>query len=273
MRHPSHYDPNQPRVPRGHSDGGQWTDGGHGQSAHVQTAFKRGPLSPLFELGPRIWALQARRAAEKELEAGLALFTTLSLQNSQERRAIIEFRAREYRRGEAPLLELIGVRILTRDQVRQVCNELKTVQDLTDDAATKVQAAGTPMNAAQYGTAVHKFVEEEVNGKPNRDPNFTAEESLEKAAEEAKETGDRQLQEQVEMRKRNPRGAPGSIRIDVHERRPDIHTSCVYDIKTGRRGLSIRRMNEIAQRVAETHGAGVRIIVIEVRPTVPRVLR
>jgi hypothetical protein len=26
-RHPSHFDPNQPRVPAGNSDGGQWTAG------------------------------------------------------------------------------------------------------------------------------------------------------------------------------------------------------------------------------------------------------
>src|SRR4030081_3776522 len=28
--HRSHFDPNQPRVPAGHPDGGQWTSGGSG---------------------------------------------------------------------------------------------------------------------------------------------------------------------------------------------------------------------------------------------------
>ncbi len=31
-RNESKYSPSQPRVPRGNPDGGQWTDGGHGES-------------------------------------------------------------------------------------------------------------------------------------------------------------------------------------------------------------------------------------------------
>jgi hypothetical protein len=40
MRHP-HYDPNQPRVPAGRQDGGQWTDGKDRQLWKLQTAFAK----------------------------------------------------------------------------------------------------------------------------------------------------------------------------------------------------------------------------------------
>jgi hypothetical protein len=40
-----HYDPHQPRVPAGHSDGGQWTEGGFGADPRIQqTLLGRGPL-------------------------------------------------------------------------------------------------------------------------------------------------------------------------------------------------------------------------------------
>jgi hypothetical protein len=46
MRHPHHYDPNQPRVPAGYHDGGQWTDGKDRQLAKLQTAFASLTTSP-----------------------------------------------------------------------------------------------------------------------------------------------------------------------------------------------------------------------------------
>jgi len=36
VRHPHHYNPNQPRVPKGHSTGGRWTDGNHGQATILE---------------------------------------------------------------------------------------------------------------------------------------------------------------------------------------------------------------------------------------------
>jgi hypothetical protein len=46
----------------------------------------------------------------------------------------------------------------------------------------------------------------------------------------------------------------------------------VYDIKTGRSGLTGPHMLEIAIRVARRFDAGARIVVMEMRPTLPRVL-
>jgi len=79
------------------------------------------------------------------------------------------------------------------------------------------------------------------------DPNFRAEVSHVKGLEEAQDYGTK-----------------GSIRVDVLERR-DRATVCVYDIKTGRSGLSIMR-SEIASTVFSAYGPVQRIIITEVRP-------
>jgi len=52
----------------------------------------------------------------------------------------------------------------------------------------------------------------------------------------------------------------------VLENVADQGTVCVYDIKTGRRGLSCPRMDEIAFNVHRLYPGTQRIIVIEVRP-------
>ena len=57
-----------------------------------------------------------------------------------------------------------------------------------------------------------------------------------------------------------------SIRVDVLENVGN-GTVCVYDIKTGDRGLSISRMDEIALNVNRLYPGTQRVIVIETRPT------
>ncbi|QND52206.1 hypothetical protein HB779_10000 [Phyllobacterium sp. 628] len=60
------------------------------------------------------------------------------------------------------------------------------------------------------------------------------------------------------------RGKKGSIRIDVLEK---VHQQmvCVYDIKTGRSGLSPARIGEISKSVAKHFGAA-NFTIIEIRP-------
>jgi hypothetical protein len=43
-------------------------------------------------------------------------------------------------------------------------------------------------------------------------------------------------------------------------------TVCVYDIKTGRRGLSVARTAEVAANVFKAYAGTQRIIVSEIRP-------
>jgi len=59
----------------------------------------------------------------------------------------------------------------------------------------------------------------------------------------------------------------GSIRMDAYENNRKKSTVCVYDPKTGHRGLSFPRMNELAAAAHGLFGYEPKyIIVIEVRP-------
>jgi hypothetical protein len=97
-----------------------------------------------------------------------------------------------------------------------------------------------------------------VNG-PNpripKDPNFRAEVSLRKTLEE---TGRPNRQE-------TDYGELGSIRVDILEN-TKYNTACVYDIKTGKSGLSAARFAEISRTVHLRFPNTLRIIVIEIRP-------
>jgi hypothetical protein len=245
------YNPNQPRVPKGHADAGQWTDGGHSQNPRMQTAFAP---SPFFQLGGRLLGGLVGRGPQKGIEAGLALFAALSADNDRDKRAIITFKAREYHRDETSYFDLEGVRLLNRNEVKNICQKLDDVQKRTDEAVARVNALRLNLRPADYGTKVHHELKLDIN-TPTKNPDFAAEISFLKTVDE---TG-----KQPEEPKY---GTAGSIRIDVFEKARD-DTVCVYDIKTGRSGLSRRRMAATARTVLKKHGAVRRIIVTEIRPT------
>ena len=62
-------------------------------------------------------------------------------------------------------------------------------------------------------------------------------------------------------------GQKGSVRVDVLEDRiREAGVVCAYDVKTGQRGLTMNRVQKIAEIVARKYGAVV-FFIIEVRPT------
>ena len=83
MRHPHHYDPSQPRVPKGHSTGGQWTDGNHGQATILEEGdltnggCGKDTLVQLAFADPRSFVV--RKGLEALVAASTALFAELSL--------------------------------------------------------------------------------------------------------------------------------------------------------------------------------------------------
>jgi hypothetical protein len=257
-----HYDPNQPRVPAGDSDGGQWTDvdgadetTGRGGSERPQFAQFPMPdthptrtpvrpglptIPPPFRPGPPIVSL-------------LALFAALSAENSPEQRAIFEFNARRFRRDPHGTLDRANVDILNREQVENECKKLDKVQRKTDKAVDNVNnrkaTMGVHMSPSQFGTAVHKDLKDQITNLNN--PNFRAEVSYWK------------------MKEDKVYGRPGSIRVDILER-ADGNVVCVYDIKTGQSrqsGLTPARMLEIAKNVLSAYPDARHVIVTEVRPT------
>ena len=225
------YDPNQPRVPAGNPDGGQWTSGGgeNGSSESYEDL-----VQPVFApaIPPAIAAI----------EAALALFAGLSALNSKNSRAIFEFNARGYDRDD-DLSDFASSKLLSRDQVDNECPRLNEVQQRTDFAAASINRADY-LRASEYGTAVHKNLADQIRAL--KDPNLIAEISLLK---------------QTEVRY----GTKDSIRIDVFERVGN-GTVCVYDIKTGNEGMTLARFHEIAVRVLAVYKDTTRIVISEVRP-------
>jgi hypothetical protein len=198
---PYHYNPNQLRVPAGRHDGGQWTSGGGEPEEKVQPIF----LGPAIRVG---------------VPLGIMLYKYFSALNNNDRQAIIIFKARRY--GEhgsgsgEPGLDTDHAEVLDRKDVEGACPKLDKVQEMTDKAATKILRKGLNMTPAEYGTAVHSELKQKFDGLNN--PDFKAEVSYLKS-------------------KLENYGTKDSIRVDIFEN-PGNGTVCVYDIKTGQRGLS-----------------------------------
>lgn len=215
-----------------------WTERGPEPEATVQLA--RGPL---------------RRGAEEAVNAaGAVLFGWLSARDDIDgQRTVMGYLPRDYRPGpQGQQAQLAFVGKLAQEEVKNACHLLGKVQELTDRAA---EAAGERSNfssAATYGTDVHvrfkRFVEE------LKQANFRAERSF------VKEQADPTSAEEID------RGYRPSVRVDGYEYTKE-HTLCIYDLKTGRRGLSNRRADILANAARLGFSNVQRIIVVEVRPS------
>ena len=107
----------------------------------------------------------------------------------------------------------LEARLLSRSEVKDMCEKLPDVQALTDEAAAEVERDSPGLSPGAYGTAVHKYVEHEINISP--DPNFRAEKStLKIAAAVTAETMDRLSRGEDPVH-----SALDTVRIDVYENR------------------------------------------------------
>ena len=195
---------------------------------------------------PAIQPVYAVPLVTATVELGLTLFTWLSTRNTPDRQAVIAFSAREFRPNASAIPELAYVGYLSRDEVEEACPRLGEVQIRTDDAVETVRRRGAlDLSPTQFGTAVHMALKKQVDALG--DPDFRAEVSALKNLDETY-------------------GARGSVRIDVFENiRSEI--VCIYDIKTGKSGLSPRRAAELAAKAFKGLPSARQIIVIETRPT------
>jgi hypothetical protein len=136
---------------------------------------------------------------------------------------------------------------LTRDEVKKACDQLDDVQKRLDKAVTKVRTDNDYDDPADFGTKVHTIIAHGINGE--HDPNYIAEVSVMKSQVAAAYYGKK-----------------GTVRIDAFENKPEVSTVCIYDPKTGSRGLSRPRMAELAGTAVRKFPGTKRIIVIEMRP-------
>ena len=203
--------------------------------------------------------------------AAVALFSGSRAAKNPNRTAVLAFNAKKYQKPETDGNEkrpVVFVASLTRDEVGKVCDKLRDVQGFTDTAVTEVTTTGNYKGPADFGTKVHKKIADAINDKKNS--NFQAEKSMIKSVLEgdrSKSAHDTDNAEEVDRKDKVHYGQLGSIRIDAYENIPEQSTVCVYDPKTGRRGLSFPRMNELAAAAHRLFGYKPNyIIVIEVRP-------
>jgi hypothetical protein len=150
-----------------------------------------------------------------------------------------------------PVPILVGS--LTEEQQRNACRFLPDVQNWTDDAAALLAAQKPIVPARTWGSLVHGAIKRTIDALKASIPfvydNLRAEISF--APDGPGEVS---------------YGQKGSTRLDVVEdRRKDMGAVCNYDVKTGRDGLTLNRLREIAERLAGNYPGAV-IYIIEVRP-------
>lgn len=221
----------------------EWTESGPEAAATLQTVqFAQG-------------AVAAGRAA---IAGAAALHSWWSSQNGQGTQAILSFNATGFAPGAAITDNAVRVDQLSRDDVAQACPRYSEVKSIADEAAQVIDR-GAYASAATYGTAVHKWIADQVNGPSTvprsepRDPDFRAEFSVLKS-------------------KAENYGVSGTKRIDVFENPRNGNVCiydgnvCIYDIKTGNSQLSAGRMLELASQVSFLYPGTQRIVVTEVKP-------
>ncbi len=245
----SKFNPSQPRVPAGSSGGGQWVGDniGRGNDDNITTGTVKPRAIPRL---PMPYALLAQGALELYNRYNEWASQNQTYPNDGSAVAIIEFENREYRPVEGgQILDIVGTRLLTRDETRIACPRLDEVQYRVNRIDADVRDANPYLTAQQHGTAVHVRLANEIKAQDN--PEFVAEVSILKSEAESRFSD---------------YGRANTIRIDILEK-VDKETVCVYDLKTGRAGLSTTRSKEIAGEVFKAFGkAHQRIIVTEVRP-------
>ncbi len=214
-----------------------WTERGPEREATVQEA-----RNPSRSSGPPL--------AEATISSALSLYGWLSARNKLDGlQAVAGFNAGDYVPSpDAINLSFVGQ--LREDEVDRACPRFLEVRSRTDAAVDAVGPRSDYRSAAEFGTAVHSNLKSQVENLG--DPTFRAERSFLKSYYEG-------------PREEIPYGSPNSLRIDVYEKR-DNGIVCVYDIKTGKGGLSPERAAEIAGTVYKRFSGVRRIIVTEVRP-------
>jgi hypothetical protein len=270
------YDPNQPRIPAGQPGGGRWTGDGVPPAANEEEAEwasghsllqdllrgagndkiqKDADEAPEERVQPAFWpaagqvAVRIAPVARKAIEAAIAAYAAAVDRNDRERQAVFVFRAREFEAKGSREIADAKVRVLDRKDVEDAC-ALNTVQGLTENAVKEALKEGPYAKASDFGTAVHTRLAAIIRAL-GPGSIFKAERSYLKGVQESEN--------------QSFYGVAGSIRIDVLQEL-NKNTVCVFDIKTGKSGLSPARMREIAANVIKANPHAKYFVIVEVRP-------
>lgn len=239
----------QPRAPAGQSDGGQWIADAGGRHDLPPTAW-----ASLRNGEPDGGDKPSTTTESTTLEDGTRV---LSLRIHAGRRAFDEQHAVIAPDGESRIFETSGATQTIRDgDTGEVLSRTTfTPTDLVSEPVIQPAFSRnipsiasrifrTP-NATVLGSHIHAEVARTVNEQ--RDPDFVAELIF----SDVNEFGKRIIS--------------GSVRADIFERvHPD--TACIYDPKTGKKGLTPARAIELSAAAQRAFGSIKRFIIIQVRP-------
>lgn len=161
--------------------------------------------------------------------------------------AIFVAPASEYKRGEDPSGKAIWVGEVDQPELDEACPRNREVQSLLDETMAKVKNSGLYFTPQAIGKRVHKLMAEDINSQ--HDPDFVAEISYD-----------------------NSTGEPGyyskknTVRLDVLDHTPKNSTVCVYDPKTGEKGIEPRKAVDYVTAVQRNFPDATRFILMEMRP-------
>ena len=262
---PHHYDPNQPRIARGHEGGGRWTDGHTeliGSNVNSRSTPDPGTESVPLSLIEQVALPVENPTTQREGDFTLAFsrppgpprhpavqlvlaFAALLSRPWQNRTGEVDpandINAHDFRLDPngRPLMQRI-----TRKEVKDVCTRFDWFQEMATEIDRDVRREMPHLSPAQHGTEVHTRLAHKI--RELGDPNFRAEVSKVKSEEADAIYGEN-----------------GSKRMDGLQT-VNNKTLCVLDLKTGKKGLPFTQAFHYAE-VLLKH-PNMRIIVSEVRP-------
>ena len=295
------YDPNQPRVPAGHDDGGQWTRGGGGSA----------PLTRFAEL-------QSKRVADESAGLGaraktsptqLAYLdespaTSPATTNSAPGTPASRTPATPAAQPQAPkpkiggnvwgtTLQLFNEFLRNRPE-KPVALEFNIraqeyTRDANDEGELNVQSPRllTPEEVNKFCPSlwvVQHLTNEAVKHVSSKRPDLSrgqfgsAVHHWIKSEADTKGYSDDDFRFEISYLKmpdptRHDPLAPArwgerdTKRLDVLEHIREKETVCIYDVKTGARGFQPGDMDEIAQLARRYYKNAKRFVLIEVRPS------
>ena len=283
-----HYDPNQPRVPPGHPDGGQWTSGGYrplsalaelpapdlrgddeGRPFQTQLALLRPkPQTPGTRTNPP--ASPPDRSPgpiRPDWDGALGGFIIgrilreLFGSGETATEPTVAFKAGLYRWDDEKYVH-VADRLLDEGEAKEYCDELGDVRTLLEEA---VKEAGPPgKNAGAFGSRVHSIVKRLIK------------EFNERSENKGKELGE----PEVSFRKDGSiavRFEKGTMRPDLNK--PKDKVWCVFEHKiTMGATLEDGRMDDLAVRLSKKTfnppgSTPEYLLIIETKPLNPPELR
>ncbi len=161
--------------------------------------------------------------------------------------AIFVAPASEYKRGEGRSDDAVWVGEVDQPELDEACPRHREVQSLLDETTAKVKASGLYFTPQAIGTRVHYLMAEDI--KSRHDPDFVAEVSYDNTTGESENYG-----------------KGNTVRLDILENTRKNSTVCIYDPKTGERGIKSRKAVDYVTAVQRNFPDATRFILMEMRP-------